>query len=496
MTVLNIPVFEAGGGTINPEIISYGDSTIVNMGLVNHEYTGNGIFHGEEDFIIYVSSFTPPQSVDWTIFDDNYSGGPVDAVGATSIDAIGNESRTAEHWNLRNTTTGDIVLQDQSVYNGLDRWPPRDDLPVSSINIGPDAMPVADGFQMNVDVGFAAPINYFTCTLTDDPTGLTTLTRSSSISTLDIQNYTIFGGTISSKAIDNFGVGTNELANLQQDYELRFTGVYTETSPGIFEVTSGGQIATIFRMVSAAALADHPLNPSPGTAAPFLIRIPFEVWNVDDPANPYQVNLTFRDRERNGTEVPFYAWNPTNRMYAIIVNSPYDENQVIQVDGGPDPFNNPATWVLVFYGTNYGLDAKVSITYANPIVVGTDTYAFTSIAPTYSSDLARDQVNEINVFPNPYYGINSEELNKYNRFVTFTHLPENAKVRIFNLAGVLVKNIEKEDTGQFLRWDLANQDGLPVASGLYIAYIELPDLGVTKILKLAIVQEQQILDRF
>ena len=111
-------------------------------------------------------------------------------------------------------------------------------------------------------------------------------------------------------------------------------------------------------------------------------------------------------------------------------------------------------------------------------------------------DLAIDQVDQINVYPNPYYGVNTEELNKYNRFVTFTHLPANAKVRIFNLAGVLVKNIDKTDDGQFLRWDLANQDGLPVASGLYIAYIDLPDLGTTKILKLAIVQEQQILDRY
>jgi len=31
---------------------------------------------------------------------------------------------------------------------------------------------------------------------------------------------------------------------------------------------------------------------------------------------------------------------------------------------------------------------------------------------------------------------------------------------------------------------------------LYIVYIELPDLGTTKILKAAIIQEQQILDRF
>ncbi|MCW8813025.1 MAG: T9SS type A sorting domain-containing protein, partial [Chlorobium sp.] len=117
-------------------------------------------------------------------------------------------------------------------------------------------------------------------------------------------------------------------------------------------------------------------------------------------------------------------------------------------------------------------------------------------APAFSNTLAKSQVSDINVFPNPYYGVNSEEVNKYNRFVTFTHLPEKANIKIFNLAGVLVRSIEKDDADQYQRWDLANQNGLPVASGLYIAYIDMPDLGSTKILKVAIIQEEQILDRF
>ena len=60
----------------------------------------------------------------------------------------------------------------------------------------------------------------------------------------------------------------------------------------------------------------------------------------------------------------------------------------------------------------------------------------------------------------------------------------------------MIKTLVKDDNEQFMRWDLANDSGLPIASGLYIAYIEMPDIGETKILKLAIIQEQQILDRF
>jgi hypothetical protein len=187
-------------------------------------------------------------------------------------------------------------------------------------------------------------------------------------------------------------------------------------------------------------------------------------------------------------------------MYAITVNTPYDSTQVIQVDDGPDANNALATWVIVHYGTNYGLGAVVTSIYANPIVYGVDEYKFQTTEPTYSDELAQSEVDQINVFPNPYYGVNSEERNKYNRFVTFSHLPYFAKIRIFNLAGILVQTIEKEDDDQFETWNLANEEGLPVASGLYIAYLELRtvdgvDLG-TKILKVAIIQEQQILDRF
>ncbi len=493
VTILSAPSFEAGGGTVTPEIVG----NVVNMGLINHEYTQNGIFHeGGENWIITVAGpLTLPVSVDWIVFDDGFPSDPVDAVGTTTIATIGFASRTAELWNLRNVTTVQVLLENQSVYAGFDRWPPRDDLAQSDINIGLDAMPIVDGFQLNVDVGFVAPITFFSLDLQPDDSP-TTLSSNSTNANLDIQNYTIFGGTITSKSIDNFGAGTDVLEELQKDYELRFTGVWDSVVVGAqtqYFVASGGQMATIFSTVTGAAgLANHPMNPSPGTASPFLIRIPFEVWSIDDNR---QVNLAFRDREQAPDANPFYAWDLNNRMYAVLINSAYNETT-------PTPPNGDATWVLVLYGTNYNMNFApgqhdvVTVTYANPIQIGIDTYSFNTIESAFSNSLAQEEVKKINVFPNPYYGINSEELNKYNRFVTFNHLPEKATIRIFNLAGVLVKTVDKDDLTQFARWDLNNESNLPAASGLYIAYIEMPDLGATKILKIAIIQEEQILDRF
>jgi hypothetical protein len=111
--------------------------------------------------------------------------------------------------------------------------------------------------------------------------------------------------------------------------------------------------------------------------------------------------------------------------------------------------------------------------------------------------LAKEDVNEIKAFPNPYYGVNASETTRENKYITFNHLPAGRTVfRIYNLAGTLVRKLEKNSADQFFTWDLLNHNNLPVASGIYIVYLDMVDLGVTKTLKLAIIQEQQILQRY
>ncbi len=120
-----------------------------------------------------------------------------------------------------------------------------------------------------------------------------------------------------------------------------------------------------------------------------------------------------------------------------------------------------------------------------------------SVAPVVGSQTAAVQtVKGINVWPNPYFGFNPMEANKYQRFVTISHLPARATIRIFNLAGVLVRTLIHSDPSQFHQWDLNNEAGLPVAAGMYIINVDMPDLGTSKTLKLAVIPEQQYLDRY
>jgi hypothetical protein len=230
----------------------------------------------------------------------------------------------------------------------------------------------------------------------------------------------------------------------------------------------------------------------------------FTVWNVD--VNP-PVQISAAYVEQNGSAAANQTWQPTanpaaDREYLFIIKSPYTESPDAYYTSRPanDQSEYPTLYGMwpaqrgtMPFNPQNGQVFTIIPNYANTTL---DEFTFTSPAPTSSTDLAKQDIEKVNVFPNPYYGVNSEEINKYNRFVTFSHLPTKATIRIFNLAGVLVKEIDKNSTDQFQRWDLANNSGLPVASGLYIAYIDMPDVGKTKILKVAIIQEQQILDRY
>jgi hypothetical protein len=126
------------------------------------------------------------------------------------------------------------------------------------------------------------------------------------------------------------------------------------------------------------------------------------------------------------------------------------------------------------------------------------TDVFTVSVPTYQYEAAKAtaDIGNVNVFPNPYIGFNPLEANKYQRFVTFTHLPSHAVIRVFNLAGILIRTLEKRDATQFYQWDLRNEDGFPISAGMYVAYVDMPELGKTKILKLGVIPEQQFIDRW
>ncbi len=92
----------------------------------------------------------------------------------------------------------------------------------------------------------------------------------------------------------------------------------------------------------------------------------------------------------------------------------------------------------------------------------------------------------INVWPNPYFAYNPEERTPSERKIMFTHLPKTATIRIFDLAGNLVRILKHSDGTQYETWDLTNLAGRLVSSGMYIIHFET-ETG-DAVLKLAVVQ--------
>jgi len=155
-----------------------------------------------------------------------------------------------------------------------------------------------------------------------------------------------------------------------------------------------------------------------------------------------------------------------------------------------------ATWMFAY---NPELKWKtgdvVRLKFPPPVIPTEDEWTFSikGVERNVVSD-AKKRLDIINVYPNPYLAHNIEERTLHQEHVKFINLPEKCTIRIFNLAGDLIQTIEHDSPQPTHEWDLRNENFLPVASGLYIAHIEVPGVG-SKVLKLAVVFGQQRLVR-
>lgn len=275
-----------------------------------------------------------------------------------------------------------------------------------------------------------------------------------------------------------------------------------------------------------------------------VIDVPFEIWNIgintpDDPSDDFRMIPWVNDADGNGafnlqqadhglsggSNDPYTDWiywyEPHSRAPGssgyqtefVDRGSAYDGTdgagndhhevmaRVVLVNWNGGLITDP-TWPANVNSVMPSTGNVVRFVSTKPNQPGVDEFTFSTAnyAQNYSAAAAKADLSAINVFPNPYYGFNRAETSKFARFVTFNHMSPKAEIRIFSLAGSLVKVITKDDATQFVNWDLTNHGGLPVASGLYIAYMTLKDasgadLG-TKTLKIVVVQEQQYLDNF
>ncbi|MCG3120464.1 MAG: hypothetical protein ALAOOOJD_03192 [bacterium] len=422
-----------------------------------------------------VAGFSDVNTLPITIID------PSKTKNAEYMISIETDGAGVPQWTLRNVTAAQDVLTSK-VFGSADTGDPNDDY----------QFPIVDGLLVQVRQISPLLISDSTQFISGDNLWLT--------------SGGLFAGVPGSPATQSGDITTGE------DLGNNFLGQFHSS------FDARGMVPVLLKFGPSFKQKAYRLRRT-GTGGTYLIQstnptpeINVQAWDISDPAAPRQLTISWRDQIDDG------VWNPPvggDGLELLFIHyRTYDPTmtQFAHSDNGQTPIDNECTAsdkADVMYGTSLALveghnlyesDIVFKIRPALRLSPG-NKYTFRTAGTAASPEVAKaDVLREVNCYPNPYYGVNRFEQNTFTRFITFSHLPDKAVVRIFNLAGVLVrtltKGIDAADNAQFLRWNLQNEAGLPVASGIYIAHLEFPDLGVTKDLKIAIVQEQQFLRNF
>ncbi len=238
----------------------------------------------------------------------------------------------------------------------------------------------------------------------------------------------------------------------------------------------------------------------PGYAFKGVGTFPGAAYDVSDPANPRRLNICFLELATSAA--PDLHWDPIaadvgdglgGREYLWIMASDYTEDPAAVYNDENPGFEsdvNVALWTTQRAGHNSDEEFKATFHMTHPVKPGTEyTINTAGYNPNQSADVAKERLAQINVFPNPYFGHSDAEGGHFEQIVTFNNLPEKCTIRIFSLSGQLVRTLVHENRTPFERWDLQNEERLPVASGMFIVHIETA-FG-EKILKLGVINREQ-----
>ncbi len=283
------------------------------------------------------------------------------------------------------------------------------------------------------------------------------------------------------------------------------------------------------------------------------VDVPFTVW-VQDYATETggfgetrQLAVGFIEKARGEGGKPDGIWDPgasidTTGEFILIFNQTYDPNGNQQIYKGGFVSGTNTIWADLRGGSNYNIPTGATVSNderkiaASPyfdalyvvalerinstqfysagdkMVVPISTYPYTPSdefvfktvkGGVLSAEEEKALFNRVNVFPNPLYGFNvaTSYTNSPSDepFVTFSNLPEEVTIKIYSLSGTLIRTLDQGDktspTSPFLNWNLQNENGIRVASGLYLAIVSSPKYG-DKVLKFSIIMPQKQLQRY
>jgi hypothetical protein len=416
---------------------------------------------------------------------------------AIDIVEVGEAEEGGEHksaallkaYNLRNATTGAVLFDAAAEYANSGKVAPFSAATFAADGVsftvtGPEpAELVVDGSIMFVEV--AGPDDSYAC----GPNAVSTFGCAEVGGNFLYPSYNGSGQYI----LYHEGAGTEDVIDgfAPQDYEIRFTeqGSYADNY-----FTTG-----------------------------VVIKVPFEIWDIgatytgtnvnpNDPSDDIQMIPVLFNGGRSSecfwgydTAVPgaFGVFDgSTPRVYGYYATTTYadweaavkpfvdaDPNacpNVYDLDGGAaegfiDTGRGRPIQRMIWNGDAVDVHPAFGVVNrfytTKPLLVG-DTYEISTSglnAESGNTVTREESLDKMTIVPNPYLGASDYEVSRVVDVARLTNLPERATIRIFTLSGTLIRLLEKNSQARHLDWDLNTEEGLPIASGMYLIHIDAKD---------------------
>lgn len=326
--------------------------------------------------------------------------------------------------------------------------------------------------------------------------------------TLTTKNYSLFDSTANVLLIDkatNFG--SNDEGAIIDGFKLAFTN---SSKVQIDTTRSGWSQPDITKFIFEKYPRPRPNEPigvekpndyriifgeiGTDTSVSFLsnrvtfpaIPVNFKVFNISE--NKF-IDFAFLEYDATGSNGPGWFSSNGNLRDRIVLLEKKES----------DPNLSPTWWFYLNRVDSAILKIPAPgdtaiISLIKPFL-STDVFRFVAKKDFVDIELAKKEMNNIKVVPNPYIASAKwEPKNPYSsgrgpRSIHFTHLPNKCTIRIFTVNGELVKEIEHESTlnNGTAEWDLLTKDNLSASYGIYIYHVEAPGIG-TKAGKFAIIK--------
>lgn len=294
---------------------------------------------------------------------------------------------------------------------------------------------------------------------------------------------------------------------LTSDMDFSSAALADEIFEGLaLEITNSNEVAlTRAEWLNSSTNLQATMNSAGGKAVPrdYEVRIldvgadtsmgnmavtNFQIWDVTDPSHPFRVRYRttlnrnepdslksklsagddlwiYIKRSVSGTGEVSYTQRAWHLFVVMPPDAPAGTQQIV-----------PQKGAVLRLTTNKPFDRR-------------DVFEFTMTGNEVNAQVARTELADICVVPNPYIAtstlerkIINRDIGRGDRRIDFVHLPARCTINIYTVSGRLVRTIQHNadiDKGREI-WDLRTKDGLEIASGYYFYYVDAPGIGGKK----------------